>query len=75
MARFLRAAGFDVSEFQSADDFLLHHDIRIPGLRSSDVALGDGNGVDVYCALQEQAIGVPRSSLPAGGMFRQAFER
>ena len=51
MARFLRATGLNVTEFESASDFLLHHDIRIPGCAVLDVALGDGNGVDVYCTL------------------------
>ena len=57
--RFLRASGFQVSAFQSATDFVLHHDIQIPGCAVLDVALGDCNGLDLHCTLNSERYSRP----------------
>lgn len=59
MTRFLRATGFQVSGFQSATDFLLHHDRQIPGCAVLDVALGDCNGLDLHRALNSKEYSRP----------------
>jgi FixJ family two-component response regulator len=48
MTRFLRETGFEVSPFQSARDFLSHHDMQVPGCAVLDVALGDRNGLELH---------------------------
>jgi FixJ family two-component response regulator len=51
MTRLLREEGFETASFQSAADFLEHHDIQTPGCAVVDIALGDCNGLDLYRAL------------------------
>ncbi len=51
LTRLLREANFEVSDFQSPEDFLLHHDMKTPGCAVFDVGLGDYNGVDLLRAL------------------------
>jgi FixJ family two-component response regulator len=51
LTRLLRAADFEVQGFQSAEDFLIHHDKTTPGCAVIDVNLGAHNGIDVLLAL------------------------
>jgi FixJ family two-component response regulator len=47
LSRLLSAAGFEVSAFQSADEFLQHHELDVPGCAVLDVGLGTHNGLDL----------------------------
>ncbi len=51
LERLLRAANFEVSAFQSPENFLLHHDIKTPGCAVFDVVLGEHSGLDLLRAL------------------------
>lgn len=58
LARLLRAADYDVETYESAQDFLMHHDIGIPGCVVSDVAMPVVDGLQLQVALSEG--GTPR---------------
>jgi RNA polymerase sigma factor (sigma-70 family) len=47
VSRLLRHAGFNVFPFQSAAEFLLQHDIGVPGCAVLDVDLGDFHGLEL----------------------------
>ena len=51
LQRLLKIADFDVEAFQSAEDFLVHHDTKTPGCAVLDVGLGAWNGLDLLRAL------------------------
>jgi FixJ family two-component response regulator len=40
LTRFLKDDGLEVDAFQSANEFLVHHDMRTPGCAVLDVSLG-----------------------------------
>ena len=50
LSRLLREAGFEVSGFQSAPDYLHSHDNDVPGCAILDVAMGGFHGLDVLHA-------------------------
>src|SRR5215470_3769731 len=51
LTRVLREADFEVQAFQSPEDFLIHHDMKVPGCAVFDVGLGSYNGLDLLRAL------------------------
>lgn len=51
LTRLLKEADFEVKGFQSAEDFIIHHDKTTPGCAVIDVGLGAHNGIDVLRAL------------------------
>jgi FixJ family two-component response regulator len=51
LTRLLKAAAFEVQGFQSAEDFIIHHDKTTVGCAVIDVGLGAHNGIDVLRAL------------------------
>jgi len=72
LTRLLRETGFEVSAFQSSKDFLLHHDMRMPGCAVLDVGLGDCNGLDLHRTLASNGYMRPtvfitgRGDIPTG---------
>ena len=55
VSRLLTIEGFKVMGFQSASDFLRHHDIDTPGCAVLDVGLGECDGLEV----QREAVLTP----------------
>jgi len=51
LTRLLKEADFNVQSFQSAEDFLIHHDSRTPGCAVFDVGLGAHSGLDLLRVL------------------------
>src|SRR5215471_7259112 len=51
LTRLLKEADFDVLAYQSPEDFLIHHDMKLPGCAVFDIGLGDYNGLDLLRAL------------------------
>ena len=51
LTRVLKEADFEVQAFQSPEDFLIHHDMKVPGCAVFDVGLGSYNGLDLLRAL------------------------
>jgi FixJ family two-component response regulator len=47
LGRLLKETDFEVQAFESPEDFLVHHDIRVPGCAVCDVSLGVSNGLDL----------------------------
>jgi ActR/RegA family two-component response regulator len=51
LTRLLKDDGLDVNGFQSAEDFLIYHDMSAPGCAVFDVGLGTSSGLDLMRAL------------------------
>jgi FixJ family two-component response regulator len=51
LTRLLKDDGLEVSSFQSAEEFLIQHDMRRPGCAVLDVGLGAYSGLDLMCSL------------------------
>jgi len=54
LSRLVRTAGFQVETYSFVGDFLDHYRPTVPGCVILDVALGDGNGLDVQRRLNIQ---------------------
>src|SRR5687768_9483861 len=54
MARLLRAEGFVARTFNSASEFLIHHEPGIPGCLITDLIMPEMNGLDLQRALLAQ---------------------
>jgi len=53
ISRLLRANGFVVRTFSSADDFLAHRDANVPGCVLADLQMPGMNGLDLQSALAQ----------------------
>src|SRR5262245_21921790 len=51
LSRLLRARGYDVRSFASAEEFLRQHDPAVPGCAVLDVAMPELNGIELQQAL------------------------
>jgi FixJ family two-component response regulator len=51
LSRLLRVAGFEVEAYESAGDFLAHHDARAPGCAVLDVGMAELDGLALQDAL------------------------
>lgn len=56
LSRLLRSADYDVETYESAQDFLMHHSIEIPGCVVSDVAMPGVDGLQLQSTLSETGI-------------------
>jgi len=59
MERLVRASGFEVAAFESADAFLKHPDIRRPACLLLDVQLPDIDGLELQQKLRERSSSLP----------------
>ena len=59
LSRFIRASGFEVETFDSANDFLANADIRHPGCLLLDIRLPDIDGLSLHEMLKEKDCRLP----------------
>jgi FixJ family two-component response regulator len=74
LGRLLRAAGLEVLGFSSAEVFLRMHDAMIPGCAVLDIALPDGNGIEIQRRLGELGCERPIIFLTGHGTIPMSVE-
>jgi FixJ family two-component response regulator len=74
LGRLLRAAGFKVLGFSSAEAFLRMHDAGIPGCAVLDIALPDVNGIEIQRRLGELGCERPIIFLTGQGTIPMSVE-
>jgi len=72
ISRLLRAAGFVVSAFASAQEFLAQHDPDVWGCLVLDLAMPAVSGLELQSILAEKGSLLPIIFLPLMGIFPRA---
>src|ERR1051325_4858040 len=74
ISRLLRAAGFAVTAFASAKEFLVHHDPQMLGCLVLDLAMPEINGLDLQSILTAKGSLLPIIFLTAHGDISKSVQ-
>lgn len=74
ISRLLRAHGFCVRTYSSADDFLVYHDANTPGCVLADLQMPKMSGLELQLALEQTGNPLPILFLTGHGDIRSSVE-